>query len=368
MLLNKFSTRKRELQHLPKAILSRYYCEKPRQLQIELSNRCNLQCGMCWVHGEAGLGDRSGGEELSTREVFDLVEQLAGYNPQLEIYLGGGEPYVREDFATILRHITSLNLSVSFATNGTLLDPERLQELVAIGPDRIDFSIDGWEELHDRQRGAGGFRTVTGNLKALAELKIEAGSRKPAIGVNITVSAELVGHLPETLQTIREAVCGGADFYRIYHQWYVSHRELAAHQSTLSRTLGCQACSAAAHLDQAISIPDPFILADEIETLRVDADVVTFPELKREDVVDYYSDTPNLANRCIAPLLGAVIKPNGDVVFCPDAWIDDYVLGNIRSQRFEEIWNNEKARRFRAVLIKEKRFQGCNRCSWMYAY
>ena len=120
-------------------------CDGPRQVDIELSNRCNLRCGMCWFHGEGGVGDLYQGQELSTGEVFILVDQLAQYNPEMQIYMGGGEPYIREDFPLVLRRLRSRNLSVSFTTNGTLLDTQRIAELVSLGVDSVSFSIDGDE-------------------------------------------------------------------------------------------------------------------------------------------------------------------------------------------------------------------------------
>ncbi len=93
-----------------------------------------------------------------------------------------------------------------------------------------------------------------------------------------------------------------------------------------------------------------------------------FPDLGREDLVHYYSEGPCGRKRCIAPLRGVVVKPNGDVLFCPDEWIDDHVLGNIREQDIAEIWNGEKARNFRSALFRVKQFPACKRCSWMYAF
>jgi radical SAM protein with 4Fe4S-binding SPASM domain len=113
---------------------------------------------------------------------------------------------------------------------------------------------------------------------------------------------------------------------------------------------------------------DPLALADEIASLRREPKITMFPDLNYTGIVDYYAEGPRTGKRCIASFLGAVIKPNGNVTFCPDEWIDDYILGNVRDGSFQQIWNNERARRFRSQLMRQKHFQGCNRCSWMYVY
>ena len=50
-------------------ILSNLQCDGLKQIDIELSNRCNLRYRMCWFHGENGVGDRYRDHELTSREV-----------------------------------------------------------------------------------------------------------------------------------------------------------------------------------------------------------------------------------------------------------------------------------------------------------
>jgi radical SAM protein with 4Fe4S-binding SPASM domain len=132
--------------------------------------------------------------------------------------------------------------------------------------------------------------------------------------------------------------------------------------------LGCLAPGAASHLVPDYQISDPTALADEIIGFRGQPKISMFPDLGFVDLVHYYSEGPCSKKRCTAPLQGVVIKPNGDVLFCPDEWIDDYVLGNIREQDIAEIWNSEKAQTFRSALYREKHFPACKRCSWMYSF
>ena len=370
MALRKSLSRdKRDLYYLGKVfpyVLSNFHCDRPGQVDIELSNRCNLRCRMCWFHGENGVGDRYEGRELTTQELFGIVDQLAVYAPH--IYIGGSEPFMRKDFLTILHYIKSKNMPVSFTTNGTLFDSTAIEKLVDYGVDEVNFSIDGSEELHDKVRGSGVFRKVTQNVIKLSEYKKKEARSKPVITVNITVTHNLAGRIKETVNAIRRSTGDGADFYRLHHLWYVTQKELAVHQSALKRKLGCAGPGAAAHLLPASHISDPTALADEIMHLGSLPKITMFPDLQYADIVKFYSERPRLGKRCIAPFFGAVIKPNGDVKFCPDEWIDDYILGNLRNASFHDIWNNEKARKFREVLLREKRFAGCNRCSWMYSF
>ncbi|MFP3869122.1 MAG: radical SAM/SPASM domain-containing protein [Desulfobacteraceae bacterium] len=343
-----------------------YYSSYPKAIVIELSNRCNLKCRMCWFHGENGIGDRYRGAEIETAEVLRFFKEMAPYKPK--IYLGGSEPFIRDDFMLLLEYLKSHNFPVSFATNGTLLDAAKIKKLTEIGVDDIKFSIDGNQEIHDYIRGKGVFKKVTQAVKEMAFYKNSMASKKPIITINITITNEVYGRLKPTIAAIRKAVADSADCYRLHHLWYVTENELFEHQSAIHKALGCKAAEAKAHLINLASTFNPKELANEIADIRRGRGVSFFPNLQYSDIINYYSEGLAVKARCSAPFSGAVIKPNGDVKFCPDAWIDDYVIGNIRQERFMDIWNNKKARRFRKIIMKQKQFAGCKRCSWMYSF
>jgi radical SAM protein with 4Fe4S-binding SPASM domain len=90
---------------------------------------------------------------------------------------------------------------------------------------------------------------------------------------------------------------------------------------------------------------------------------ITVPALNPEKINVYYSDleTP-VRNHCIVPWCQANVNYNGDVHFCAD--YPDYVLGNIKDMTFKEIYNGERANRFRKALNESRGgiFPGCLRC------
>jgi radical SAM protein with 4Fe4S-binding SPASM domain len=347
-------------------IRSNYFSKGPTSIDIELSNRCNLRCKMCWFHGENGIGDRYQNSEMSTAEILDLINQLAAYRPQ--IYFGGGEPFVREDFLTILAHVKSFALPISFTTNGTLLDSRHIYKVAELGVDEINFSIDGPEELHDKLRGQGNFGKAMSNMQRLLECKKERQIKKPLITVNITINPLVVGHLKETIDSIRNTTGDKIDSFRIHHLWFITATELQSHKEAVNKILQRSADSAGAHYIPSFQNNDPIALSNEISQLRDVDKIKFFPNLQDKEVQEFYSESYRSRRRCMAPFCAVLVKPNGDLKFCPDEWIDDYVLGNIRDDRFENIWNNRKARHFRSVIFWAKSFPGCKRCSWMHCF
>ena len=347
-------------------IRSNYFSIGPVSVDIELSNRCNLRCKMCWFHGENGIGDRYRNSEMTTAEIIELINQLAAYGPH--IYFGGAEPFIREDFLEILAHVKSFALSISFTTNGTLLDQKIIEKIIELGIDSINVSIDGPEELHDKLRGQGNFRKVMSNMQYLLECKKRDNIKKPLITVNITINPLIIGHLKETIDTIRETVGDEIDFFRIHHLWFVTPRELQAHKEEVHKALQSSAPGADSHCIPLSRQHDSIALSDEISQLKNKGKIIFFPDIQGKEIHAFYSDDYRLTKRCMAPFHAVVVKPNGDVKFCPDEWIDDYVLGNVRNDRFETIWNNKKARHFRSVIFRKKSFPACKRCSWMHCF
>jgi radical SAM protein with 4Fe4S-binding SPASM domain len=301
---------------------------------------------------------------MTTAEILGFVNQLAPYRPR--IYFGGGEPFIREDFLTILGHVKSFDLPVSLATNGTLLDQERIQKVVALGIDKMNFSIDGYEELHDELRGEGSFSKVTSNIKNIMECRKEKNIKKPFITVNITINPLVVGHLQDTIHSVRTAIGDEVDFYRIHHLWFITLTELQVHKAAIQKYLNREASGAKAHFIPFSQEIDSRALANEISQIKNWERIKYFPNLRDKEIMQFYSGSCRIKKRCMAPFRAAIVKPNGDVKFCPDEWIDDYILGNIREDRFENIWNNKQARRFRSIIFWKKSFPGCKRCSWMH--
>ena len=352
------------LRLLPR-VVSGFRAPAPRAIDLELTNRCNLRCRMCWFYGESGVGDAHRGDELSREDVFRVVDQAAQF--QARLYLGGAEPLLRRDFFEILEYIKARGLFVSFTTNGTLLDPAKADTLVRLGVDHVTFSVDGVEQLHDDIRGAGAYQRVVRAIRELVHCRARSGSARPVIAVNMTVSDQLATRLEETIRAVADATGDGVDRYRIHQQWFITGEELRAHQAATQQFLGCSSPGAAGHLIPSSQLLDARPIADEVRALQHWPKVRSFPDLSHEELLQYYAEGATLDQRCVAPFVGVVIKPNGDVKFCPDEWIDDYILGNVRKDSLDAIWNNAKARRFRSALFRQKCFPGCTRCNFMYS-
>ena len=118
-----------------------------------LIRRCNLACKHCY----SVSADRDFPGELTTEEVFAVMDDLKRFRVPVLI-LSGGEPLLRPDIFDIARRAKAMGFYVGLSTNGTLIDTANVGDIAEIGFDYVGISLDGRRETHDRfRRKAGAF-------------------------------------------------------------------------------------------------------------------------------------------------------------------------------------------------------------------
>jgi radical SAM protein with 4Fe4S-binding SPASM domain len=334
----------------------------PSFVDLEISLGCNLRCPMCWLHGESAEGNRFVKQELTTAQAAAIIEDCGHYGA--DIYFGGGEPFFRKDFMTLLEQAGRAGIASQFTTNGTLIDDDRAAKIIEYGTRSIFISIDGDEASHDAIRGAGNFRKTCNTVRRIAQARRDAGSLTPSIGINMTLNRQFAGRLKSCIDEVVEATGDEADTYRLHHLWFVGPNELTRHQAEVKARLGVSAEKASCHKISAPEGVNPMLLEHDIAALRSMPKVRALPELSPREIQSYYSEDTKSSGYCLASFQALVIKPNGDVVFCPDDWIDEFVLGNVKEQRLRDIWRGQNARQFRLAMATHGAFAGCKRCPW----
>jgi MoaA/NifB/PqqE/SkfB family radical SAM enzyme len=182
----------------------------PDWLSLNLTLRCNLRCRMCTTCFDVV-------DELSTREVLDVVDQAALMGVRILNPLGG-EPLMRPDLERILSHAASKDFYVTLTTNGTLLLPERARGLARIPPEKlhVTFSLDGPRPVHDAIRGEGAFDRALLGYEALRRADREAGNPHRKILVNTLVHAENLESLPEFLEDLARLGFDGVQLLSLF--------------------------------------------------------------------------------------------------------------------------------------------------------
>lgn len=153
-----------------------------------LVRRCNLTCKHCYSIS----ADKDFSGELSTREVFEVMDDLKAFHVPVLI-LSGGEPLLRPDIFDIARRAKAMGFYVGLSSNGTLVNAENVAEIAATGFDYVGISLDGLRATHDRfRRKEGAFDAALNGLR----LCRDAGAK---VGMRFTLTQDNAHDLPALL-------------------------------------------------------------------------------------------------------------------------------------------------------------------------
>lgn len=131
----------------------------PLFAKLNVTSRCNLRCRHCFIRDHQG--DMPYGFITELAQLFESRKVAA-------VALIGGEPLLRDDLEEIALQFSSRGMNVNLATNGILLDEERIDTLTASGVRQIQVSLDGsCDSVHDAIRGIGTFDRARSSVRRL---------------------------------------------------------------------------------------------------------------------------------------------------------------------------------------------------------
>jgi len=144
---------------------------------VALNLDCNLNCVYCYE-------DHFRGKKYMSTATADLMVKTFTQGPLAEgkdllLDFYGGEallslPLIRQIIRPLKAAADSheVSFNCTMVTNGTLLRPETVDELIPLGLQSIRTTIDGPPDIHDSQRpyaaGNGSFAAIIKNMKRIA--------------------------------------------------------------------------------------------------------------------------------------------------------------------------------------------------------
>ena len=122
---------------------------------FELTERCNLRCGHCYINQPAG-SRAARARELTTSQVTGILDQIADAGC-LYLLLTGGEALLRPDFEEIYLYAKRKGLLLTLFTNGTLLTPRLADFLAEWRPYALEITVYGaTQDIYERVTGVPG--------------------------------------------------------------------------------------------------------------------------------------------------------------------------------------------------------------------
>ncbi|MFN6992014.1 MAG: radical SAM protein [Fervidobacterium sp.] len=285
---------------------------KPKNIEFEITTACNYVCIHCYCN--AGRKSRV---ELTTDEIFDVIDQLVEADVEV-LDIVGGEPLLRNDLIDIFAYGKSKGLNMMMNTNAALATREMVKKIRNVVPElTVGVSLDGPSAtVHDKIRGVGSFeRTYEGLTNFL-----DAGFDVTILFVVNKINYQYIQDMIDLAKEL------GANLY--------VDRFIPVGRGILNR-----------------------------ELLLPTRNMIDYVAQKLKDYKDtrpmlYIEENIFGEDECSAGKTHASILVDGNVVPCGHfRYLPEFYVGNVKEQRFKEIWS--RMNDFRKRLIPEQ----CIRCA-----
>jgi MoaA/NifB/PqqE/SkfB family radical SAM enzyme len=338
----------------------------PETVSLLLTYQCNLRCQMCGQWGERGSLKGLPPAETKVYMAMPIIERLIDdikdFHPTITLF--GGEPLLHPQWEEIVKRIKGAGLRCNMISNGVLLR-KRAEEAVALGLDEIIFSLDGPAEVHDAIRGGKGvFDRALEGFQHLQDAKERYGKKKPLVNVNTVIWEQNYTMLHDIVE---QAGRFGAETITFHHLIFVDQGAFDETEGILQSALNCGSPDWAGFIRDELPSIDPDVIIRQkqmIERRKNSVPAFFYPNLTDEEIRDYYTAFHFLPcsykKRCMSPWMVAYVLPDGSVKPCLSL---GYKMGNLQEASFKEIWNGDRAVRFRRLLKERGYFPVCPRCT-----
>jgi MoaA/NifB/PqqE/SkfB family radical SAM enzyme len=316
----------------------------PIEAFFEVAARCNLRCQMCAINYDPRYAAVGGQPPFFEPDLFARLRPI--FPSLVRAYLFGlGEPTLNKHLVDYVRELATLGVEVSFNTNATLIDDAKAEALAAAGADRIVVSIDGaTAETYETIRRGAKFEAVLRGIRALAAARQRHGG-KPHVALSFVAMSQNVDEMPAMIDLCAELGAEGLHVEPLYYD--PASRDL--NELYARENLGASGSRVDALFDETIAKANDRGIAFGSRFIDERDDFDYIAQSKRTNV-DW---------TCSEPWSAIWVTSAGDVRTC---CLNGLSFGNLFEQTFDEIWNGEPYRRFRAQHARREVANGCGSC------
>lgn len=256
----------------------------------ELTYRCNEACTHCYLDVLPPNADAP--SELTTDEAKRVIDQIAELGV-LFLTFSGGEILVRRDFFEIAEYARRKRLAVRLMTNGILIHPRRADQIAALHPTGVEFSLYGAD--------AATHEAITQRPRSF-ELTLRAAQLLRERGVHTVMKTPLMRENVRQLRALRAlAASVGASF---------------RYDPTITTKDN----------GDPITLKHRLSYEDQLQWLREEIKADSFPSLPAVSLTD---------RSCNVGRSSLLIDPYGAVYPCVQL---RFLAGNVRTHSVKEIW------------------------------
>lgn len=283
--------------------------KKPKlwDVNIHLTNRCNLNCKMCC--NDFNIVDKE--KEISTEKIYKFLEEVKEFlADDASLSIIGGEPLLEpEKLLSIAKYGKKIGFNlITFSTNGLLITKDFVEKAKNLDL-LVQVSLDGYNaEEHEFIRGKNTFKKTINNIKILTES-------------NLTVVTNMLCHMGN--------INSLSSYFKLAQKLEVDY----ARFSPLKRIgKGVKTDLKPVPIEKMLK-----------EGLKL---YLQHPEYRKMMGMDYFSA---FANRCRLSvkydycgngLTTVLLNSDGSIYPCSGHTLPEFKAGDINKNSFRKIWLN----------------------------
>lgn len=306
----------------------------PLKIDIDITNRCDMQCIMCWYHSPAIKQISDAPKELPLSVFVALSKELKNLGVKCILLGGEGEPFMHPEISEMIEVARKNSLEVEIMTNAYHLDKEKINFLIKARVKKILVSLhcaDKETFLRVRPlKNKNDFDRILKNLFLLRDLHHD--KHLPSLfiinclsGLNFDNVREMAG-LAEQLQADK-----------------ILFRPLS-----LTKDLPTSLIITEQKREQIIKH-----LKEIASGVKIPNNIEDYARFLKEEKI---KNQENILKICYMPWVHSAIGLDGRVLGC--VYSNSPKLGNIYQSLFTDIWYGEKYNVFRKGQFCPRRCRG----------
>jgi pyruvate-formate lyase-activating enzyme len=270
----------------------------PSQILVDATEICNLACIHC-PHPTFKESHHYAGRKLELALNNKMVDEVRSHGSDLTQYIryaSNGEPLTHPQIFEMMEYATRHSgVAVTLTTNGRLMNDARAEQLVGIGVNIVDISLDAFrDETYPQIRVGGHLPSTRANVLRLIKKARAAGGKTKVV----------VSFVEQPLNT---AETGDFEMF-----WKAE----GADYVVVRRQHSCSGAKSE--------------LADSLRSAN--GEVARRP--------------------CLYPWERIVINARGDLAFCPSDWVHGSFITDYRTTTIKETWQGDFYQRLREAHLK----------------
>lgn len=323
-------------------------------LRLEITDKCNLRCDMCWStdwhHNDMPYG-----------ELEKIIFDYKVHEPDGVVVLTSREPLLSPHFSKILQLCTKLDLDIKILTNGTLLNDKLCELIMNSNVSFLSVSIHGDEEFHDSiTKVKGSYNNTVEKLKLFNSYK-KMYSKNIELRITTIVRKELIDNLDSIIKLSKELNAS----LRIQHMMWYSNLIKEEQIKIITEKYNYYdniICGFPSETNISYEEVDKLISNAITKARDLKVQLQVYPDLNNEEIKMHYSDIiSNLyGGYCDHPSESIRVRANGDVSFCQ--YIDK-CFGSLKDSNLDDIiYKNKMYDNMCKDFFDGNLLPGCYRC------